>query len=143
MIKIAIGGDHASLEIKPQLVSFLEGKGYKVKDFGPFSSESVDYPDFAHPVATAVHTSEYDFGILLCGSGQGVAMTANKHDGIRAALCWVKEVAALSRQHNNANVICLPARFITYQQAEEMVITFLTTEFEGGRHERRVEKISC
>ena len=142
-MKIAIGGDHASIEYKPKLVEFLKSKGYKVKDFGPNSDDSVDYPDFAHPVATSVHTSEYDFGVLICGSGQGVSMTANKHDGIRAALCWNAEVAALTRQHNNANVICLPARFISYEVAEKMVETFLSTEFEGGRHQRRVDKITC
>lgn len=142
-MKIAIGGDHASIEYKPKLVEYLQSKGFKVKDFGPFSEDSVDYPDFAHPVSTAVHTSEYDFGVLICGSGQGVSMTANKHDGIRAALCWKEELAALSRQHNNANVVCLPARFISYEEAQSIVETFLTTEFEGGRHERRIGKITC
>lgn len=142
-MKIAIGGDHASIEYKPKLVAYLKSKGHKVKDFGPFSEDSVDYPDFAHPVATSVHTSEYDFGVLICGSGQGVSMTANKHDGIRAALCWNTEVATLTRQHNDANVICLPARFVTYEEAEAMVDAFLTTEFEGGRHQRRVDKIIC
>ncbi|MDH5475826.1 MAG: ribose 5-phosphate isomerase B [Cyclobacteriaceae bacterium] len=142
-MKIAIGGDHASIEYKPKLVAFLESEGHKVKDFGPFSDDAVDYPDFAHPVSTAVHTLEYDFGILICGSGQGVSMTANKHDGIRAALCWKEEIASLSRQHNNANIVCLPARFITYEEAKGIVKTFLATEFEGGRHQRRVSKITC
>jgi len=142
-MKIAIGGDHAAMEYKPKLIAFLEAKGHKVKDFGPFSDDSVDYPDFAHPVATAVHTSEYEFGVLICGSGQGVSMTANKHDGIRAALCWKEELAALSRQHNNANIVCLPARFISYEEAETIVDTFIKTAFEGGRHERRVNKIRC
>ena len=142
-MKIAIGGDHASVAYKAALADFLNTQGYTVRDFGPHSDESVDYPDFAHPVATAIHTSEYDLGILICGSGNGVAMTANKHDGIRAALCWKSELAALARQHNDANIICIPARFVTYEEAESMVNIFLTTEFEGGRHKRRIDKIIC
>lgn len=142
-MKIAIGGDHASMEHKPKLIEYLKSQGHEVKDFGPFSSDSVDYPDFAHPVATAVHTSEFDFGILICGSGQGVSMTANKHDGIRAALCWTSEIAELTRQHNDANVLCMPARFVTIEEMIEMTDKFLGTEFEGGRHSRRVNKISC
>lgn len=142
-MKIAIGGDHASIEYKPKLVEFLKKQGHDVKDFGPFTDESVDYPDFAHPLAMAVHNTEYELGVLVCGSGNGVAMTANKHDGIRAALCWNDELASLARQHNNANILCLPSRFVSYESAESMVDTFLSTEFEGGRHDRRVAKISC
>lgn len=141
--KIAIGGDHAGYEYKEQLRKHLEEKGYEVKDFGPFSADSVDYPDFAHPIAEAVANSSQDAGILICGSGNGVAMTANKHQGIRAALCWNEELAALARQHNKANILCLPSRFVPYELAEKMAGTFLTTEFEGGRHDRRVEKIKC
>ncbi len=140
---IAIGGDHAGFEYKKDIIEALEKQGYQVKDFGPYSDDSVDYPDFVHPVATAVESEAADLGILICGSGNGVAMTANKHQDIRAALCWRAELAALARQHNNANIICLPARFIDYTLAEKCVMTFLTTEFEGGRHGRRVDKISC
>lgn len=141
--KIAIGGDHAGYEYKEQLRKYLEEKGYEVKDFGPFSEDSVDYPDFAHPIAEAVAGGSQDAGILICGSGNGVAMTANKHQGIRAALCWNEELAALARQHNKANILCLPSRFVAYELAEKMAGTFLTTEFEGGRHDRRVDKIKC
>lgn len=141
--KIAIGGDHAGYEYKEQLRKHLEEKGYEVKDFGPFSADSVDYPDFAHPIAEAVAGGSQDAGILICGSGNGVAMTANKHQGIRAALCWNEELAALARQHNKANILCLPSRFVAYELAEKMAGTFLTTEFEGGRHDGRVDKIKC
>ena len=140
---IAIGPDHAGFDCKEDLVSFIEAKGLKYKDFGTFSRDSVDYPDFAHPVASAVESGEYAFGILLCGSANGVAITANKHQHIRAAICWGEELAELARKHNNANIICIPARFITDGLAEKMLDTFMNTEFEGGRHERRVEKISC
>ena len=143
MFKIAIGGDHAGFDYKGIIVKLLEELGHEIKDFGTHSSDSVDYPDFAHPVASAVEDKIYDLGILICGSGNGVAITANKHAGIRAALCWNTELAALARQHNNANVICIPARFIDVELAREMVKTFLNTPFEGGRHERRVDKISC
>lgn len=143
MKKVGIGGDHAGFEYKQKVVSFLTSKGYEVKDFGPNSEDSVDYPDYIHPMATAIENGELDAGIAICGSGNGVCMTANKHQGIRAALVWQTELAALSRQHNNANVVCIPARFVDYELAEEMVNTFLTTDFEGGRHERRVDKISC
>lgn len=143
MKKIGIGGDHAGFEYKQKVVAFLTSKGYDVKDFGPNSEDSVDYPDYIHPMATAIENGELDAGIAICGSGNGVCMTANKHQGIRASLVWQTELAALSRQHNNANVVCIPARFVDYELAEEMVITFLTTDFEGGRHERRVDKISC
>ncbi len=141
--KIAIGGDHAGYEYKEQLRKHLQEKGFEVKDFGPFSADSVDYPDFAHPIAEAVANGGQDMGILICGSGNGVAMTANKHQGIRAALCWNEELAALARQHNKANVLCLPSRFVPYALAEKMADTFLNTEFEGGRHNKRVDKIKC
>lgn len=140
---IAIGSDHAGFEYKEDLISFLEGKGFSVKDFGTHSKDSVDYPDFAHPVATAVENGEASFGILLCGTANGVAITANKHQHIRAAICWGEEIASLVRQHNNANIICIPARFVREGDAEKMVSVFMDTEFEGGRHERRVEKIAC
>ncbi|WP_268033484.1 ribose 5-phosphate isomerase B [Algoriphagus sp. PAP.12] len=141
--KIAIGGDHAGFEYKGKLIQKLESQGYEVKDFGPFSTASVDYPDYVHPLSTAVENGEYDLGIVICGSGNGVAITANKHQGIRAALVWNTELAALARQHNNANVVALPARFIAYELAEEITEVFLTTEFEGGRHANRVNKIAC
>ena len=139
---IAIGSDHAGFDYKEDLISFLEGKGYPFKDYGTYSKDSVDYPDFAHPVANAVEQGEAAFGILLCGSANGVAITANKHKGIRAALCWGEEIAKLAREHNNANVICIPARFVREGDAEKMVSIFMQTPFEGGRHERRVEKIA-
>ena len=142
-MKIAIGGDHAGFEYKAELIKYLTAKGFEVKDFGPFSTESCDYPDFAHPLAIAVEKGEYTFGILICGSANGVAITANKHQGIRAAIAWETELAELARQHNNANVICLPARFISLGEAKEYALAFLTTEFEGGRHQRRVDKIAC
>lgn len=140
---IAIGGDHAGFPYKEKLIDFLESNGYKVKDFGTYTSESADYPDFAHAVAYAVEKSEFDFGVLICGSANGVAITANKHQGIRAAICWNEELASLSRQHNNANIICLPARFIEYAISERIVEKFLSTGFEGGRHATRVSKITC
>jgi len=143
MPKIAIGGDHAGFEYKEGLKKWLEKNGYAVKDFGAHSTESADYPDFAHPVASSVETKEFDLGILVCGSANGVAITANKHQGIRAAICWTEELAALARQHNNANVVCIPSRFISFDVAENIVDRFLHTEFEGGRHEKRVNKISC
>ena len=140
-IKIAIGGDHAGFEYKEVLKEFL--KDYEIKDFGTHSLDSVDYPDFAHPLATAVESGEFTFGILLCGSANGVAITANKHAGIRAGLCWEDEVASLVRKHNNANVLCIPARFVSAELAKEITTTFLNTEFEGVRHQTRVDKISC
>mgnify|MGYP005867615545 FL=1 len=142
-MKIAIGSDHAGFEHKEVLKKWLTDNGYEVTDFGTHSLDSVDYPDFAHPVAEAVEKQDASLGVLLCGSANGVAITANKHQGIRAALCWMEEIAALARQHNNANVVCIPARYVTQQQAEKIIKTFLQTEFEGGRHSRRVEKISC
>ncbi|MBX2944388.1 MAG: ribose 5-phosphate isomerase B [Cyclobacteriaceae bacterium] len=143
MSTIAIGSDHAGFEYKEKLKKWLENNGYTVKDFGTHSAESVDYPDFAHPVALAVEKQEAAYGLLLCGSANGVAITANKHQGIRAAICWTEEVAAVVRQHNNANVVCIPARFVSEALAEKILATFLSTPFEGGRHARRVEKISC
>lgn len=140
---IAIGSDHAGYDYKEELISFLEGKGFPFKDFGTDSKDSVDYPDFAHPVAAAVEKGEAAFGILLCGSANGVAITANKHRGIRAAICWGEELAQLARAHNNANIICIPARFVREGDAEKMVNVFMATSFEGGRHSHRVEKMVC
>jgi len=139
--KLAIGGDHAGFEMKEKLTALLKSQGYEVKDFGTYSADSVDYPDFAHPVASAVEEKNYHLGILICGSANGVCMSANKHKGIRAAICWKEELAALARQHNDANVLCLPARFIDQALAEKITDRFLHTDFEGGRHERRVQKI--
>ncbi|GAA4453789.1 ribose 5-phosphate isomerase B [Nibrella saemangeumensis] len=141
--KIAIGADHAGFAYKEEIKVWLENKGYDVEDFGTYSEASADYADFAHPVALAVEEGRAERGVLVCGSGQGVSITANKHQGIRAALVWAPELAALSRQHNNANIICLPERFISAETALQSVDIFLNTEFEGGRHERRVAKISC
>ncbi len=141
--KIAIGADHAGFEYKELLKKWLEKNGYPVKDFGTFNTESVDYPDFAHPVAEAVEKREFSLGLLLCGSANGVAITANKHQGIRAALCWNEEVAELARHHNNANIVCIPARFVSYELAEKILDRFLHSSFEGGRHDKRVDKISC
>ena len=143
MHKIAIGADHAGFEYKELLKKWLEKNGFAVKDFGAYNTESADYPDFAHPVAEAVETKKFDLGLLLCGSANGVAITANKHQGIRAALCWNEEVAGLARQHNNANIVCIPARFVSYELAEKILDRFLHSSFEGGRHELRVSKISC
>ena len=140
-MKIAIACDHAGYETKEVLVPYLTEKGHTVKDFGTYSAESADYPDFAHPMASAVENGEYDYGISLCGSGNGINMTANKHQGIRSALCWNKEITRLARLHNDANVCALPARFITVQQAKDFIDIFFSTEFEGGRHTRRIEKI--
>ena len=140
---IAIGSDHAGFDYKEDLISFLEGKGLSFTDFGTHSRESADYADFAHPVSAAVENSEAAFGILLCGSANGVAITANKHQGIRAAVCWGEELAKLAREHNNANVICIPARFVREGDAEKMVNIFMATAFEGGRHAIRVNKIAC
>ena len=141
--KIAIGGDHAGFEYKGKLIQKLTALGFEVKDFGPFSDASVDYPDYVHPLCTAIEAGEFELGIVICGSGNGVAITANKHQGIRAALCWNEDLAALARQHNNANVLAIPARFISYELAEKLAEIFLTTEFEGGRHANRVNKIAC
>lgn len=144
MIKtIAIGCDHAGFIYKDPIAELLKARQIEVLNFGADSTESVDYPDFAHPVADAVESSKADLGIVLCGSGNGVAMAANKHQGIRAALCWTEEIASLARQHNNANVLAIPARFVSKEVALAMVDTFIDTPFEGGRHERRVAKIAC
>lgn len=140
---IAIGGDHAGYEYKERLINALQKQGYEIMDFGPNSNASVDYPDHVHPLASAVEGGKASFGVLICGSGNGVAMTANKHQGIRAALCWSLDIAKLARQHNDANVLCLPARFVSYGQAEEMMLAFINEPFEGGRHQQRVSKISC
>ena len=140
---VAIGSDHAGYDYKEDLISFLEGKGLPYQDFGTHTKDSVDYPDFAHPVAEAVQGGEFSFGILLCGSANGVAITANKHQGIRAAICWGEEIAKITREHNDANIICIPARFVREGDAEKMVDIFMHTNFEGGRHKRRVEKIAC
>jgi ribose 5-phosphate isomerase B len=142
-MKIAIGGDHAGFAYKEVLKKVLTDDGHEVKDFGPFSDASVDYPDFAHPLATAVEQGDSELGILICGSGNGVAITANKHQGIRAALCWTEELGSLARQHNNANVLCLPSRFIDIELAKQITAKFISTPFEGGRHENRVKKIAC
>jgi ribose 5-phosphate isomerase B len=140
---VAIGGDHAGFSYKEFLKEMLESKGLTVLDFGTHSAASVDYPDFAHPVATAVEQGEAGCGILICGSANGVAISANKHQGIRAAICWETEIAQLARQHNNANVICIPARFVSPNEAQRLVELFLDTPFEGGRHQARVAKIAC
>ena len=142
-MKIAIGADHAGYKLKEDLKPLFKQLNWELKDFGTYSEERADYPDFAHPVALAVESKEFDFGIVICGSGNGVNMAANKHQGIRSALCWSVEIAKLARQHNDANVLALPARFISLAEAQEMVKTFITTSFEGGRHAERVNKISC
>jgi ribose 5-phosphate isomerase B len=143
MPKIAIGADHAGFELKEKMAEWLKRSGFESKDFGTYSSESTDYPDFAHPVALAVEKKECDLGILICGSGNGVAITANKHQGVRAAICWNEELASLARQHNDANILCLPARYISGDLAMKIADKFLSSSFEGGRHERRVKKIAC
>ena len=141
---LPIGADHAGFELKANLINYLTEKGFELKDYGCYSTDSVDYPDFVHPVAKDVENKKVDFGILLCGSANGVAMTANKYQGIRAGLCWKNEIVELIRQHNNANILCIPARYTTKQEIIKMVETFINTDFEGGRHQRRVDKIpSC
>ncbi|MBS1596631.1 MAG: ribose 5-phosphate isomerase B [Bacteroidetes bacterium] len=140
---IAIGSDHAGFDYKVELIKWLNQKGLQVQDMGVYENKSVDYPDYAHPVATSVEKSESAFGILLCGTGNGVCMTANKHQNIRAAMCWESDVAKLVRQHNDANIICLPARFIALEFAKSLIEIFIETGFEGGRHARRVDKIAC
>lgn len=142
-MKISIGNDHAGPDYKKAIVQFLESKGHTITNHGTDTFDSVDYPDFGHKVALDVAEGKADFGIIICGSGNGIAMSANKHEGIRAALCWIKEIAALARQHNDANIISIPARYTSIPQAIEMVDIFLNTDFEGGRHATRVEKISC
>jgi len=138
---IAIGSDHAGYEHKKAIISWLKKKSYKVVDHGPFSDDPVDYPDFIHPVADDVESGTSGMGIILCGSGNGAAITANKHQKIRAALCWKNELARLARHHNDANILAIPARFVSRRLALEMVRTFLETDFEGGRHQKRLEKI--
>ena len=140
-MKIAIASDHAGVDYKARLVNYLELKGFEITDFGPMNEDSVDYPDFAHKVAKAVSNKDVDLGILFCGSGNGINMSANKHQAVRSALCWNKEIAELSRLHNNANIVAMPARFISYEEAQDIAEVFLATEFEGGRHQRRVNKI--
>jgi ribose 5-phosphate isomerase B len=142
MRKVHIGADHAGFDLKEKIKLLLSEK-YEVLDYGTYSGDSVDYPDYAHPVADAVEKHEEDFGILICGSANGVAMAANKHKQIRAAICWLPEIAELARLHNNANVVCIPARFVSTEMAEQIVQTFMSTSFEGGRHEKRVNKIGC
>ncbi|WP_425076370.1 ribose 5-phosphate isomerase B [Psychroserpens sp. S379A] len=142
---ISIGNDHAGTEYKQAIQEYLESKGFTVNNYGTNTNDSVDYPDFVHPVATDVSNGKVDFGILICGSANGVAITANKHQKVRAGICWTKEITELTRQHNNANICCIPARFTAIQQAIQIVDTFLNTDFEGGRHQKRVDKIpiSC
>jgi ribose 5-phosphate isomerase B len=140
-MKIAIGNDHAGPDYKKAIIDMLQTKGYEVTNYGTDTFDSVDYPDFGHPVAKDISEGKADFGIVICGSGNGIAMTANKHQNVRAALCWVKDIAQLARLHKNANVISIPARFTSIQQAVEMVEVFISTDFEGGRHIKRVDKI--
>ena len=142
-MNIAIGSDHAGYLLKGELIEALKGKGHQVEDFGTGSDQSVDYPDFGHPVADAVEKGLCQLGVVICGSGNGINMTVNKHEGIRSALCWQPEIAALARQHNNANILALPARYLSEEEAKEILEAFLSNEFEGGRHQRRVEKISA
>jgi ribose 5-phosphate isomerase B len=142
-MKIAIGNDHAGTNYKNVITAHLESQSHGVVNYGTNTNDSVDYPDFVHPVAKAVANNSVDLGILICGSGNGVSMTANKHQKVRAALCWTKEIAVLAREHNNANILCVPARFTSEPQAVAMVDTFLNTKFKGGRHQNRVDKIAC
>jgi len=142
-MKIAIGNDHAGTEYKNAIVHFLEKNGHEVVNCGTNSNDSVDYPDFAHQVAKRINNVEADLGVLLCGTGNGVAITANKHPKVRAGLAWTKEIAAIIKQHNNANILVIPARFTSQPQAVAMVESFLNTDFEGGRHQRRIDKIPC
>lgn len=142
-MKIAIGSDHAGFQYKEGLKKWLERNGYESKDFGTYSNESSDYADVAHPVSEAVEKKDVVLGVLICGSANGVAITANKHPGIRAAICWSEELASLARRHNDANIVCLPARFVSFDLAEKILEKFLSASFEGGRHAQRVSKISC
>lgn len=143
-MKVAIANDHAGTELKAELKTFLENFDYELINYGTDSDTSVDYPDYVHPVAQAIENEKANFGILICGSAQGVAITANKHKNIRAAVCWETEIASLARKHNDANVLCLPARFLSEKNANQIALVFLQTKFEGGRHQKRVEKItSC
>lgn len=143
-LRVAVCSDHAGFELKNKVVEYLRGEGVKaLKDFGAFSAESSDYPDYAHPMALAIENHEFDFGISICGSGNGISMTLNKHKAIRAALCWKPEIASLARRHNDANVLSLPARFISESEALDLVDTFFASDFEGGRHQIRVDKMPC
>lgn len=141
--KIGIAADHAGFELKQQIIAYLQQLGWTVEDFGTHSLDSVDYPDVVHPLASRIQEGQLAQGILICGSGNGVNITANRHAGIRSALCWKPEIARLAREHNDANIVALPARFITLEEAKAIVDAFLSTAFEGGRHQRRVEKIEC
>lgn len=140
-MKVAFASDHAGYELKGYLMEIMSGRGYEPVDFGTYSSESCDYPDYAHPCARAVESGECSFGIAMCGTGNGIAMTLNKHKDIRAALCWIPEIAALAKQHNNANILVLPARFVSREEAVAILDAYLDEEFEGGRHQRRIDKI--
>ena len=142
-MKISIGNDHAGPDYKNAIVKMLESAGHQVRNYGTDGKESVDYPDFGHPVASDVASGAADLGIVICGSGNGINMTVNKHSGIRAALCWTKEIATLARRHNNANILSIPARFTAIEQVVEMSEAFIKTDFEGGRHQNRVDKIAC
>ena len=142
-MKISVGNDHAGVDYKRAIIKHLENKGNTLNNYGTNELESVDYPDFIHPVAKSVQEGKVDFGIIICGSGNGAAMTANKHQKVRAALCWTKEIAKLARQHNDANILSLPARYLSLPQALQMVDVFISTKFEAGRHKNRVDKIAC
>lgn len=142
-MKIAIGADHAGFELKKTIIKFLTDKGHEVEDFGCYSEDSIDYPDYAHPVCNSIESGKNELGVLICGSGNGISMAANKHSGIRAALSWEPEIAELGRLHNDANIVSIPARFISEETALKIVDVFFSTEFEGGRHQRRVDKIAC
>tara|TARA_Y100000739_G_scaffold47503_1_gene36914 strand:+ start:259 stop:690 length:432 start_codon:yes stop_codon:yes gene_type:complete len=142
-MKIAIGGDHAGFDLKLKVIKKLEENGHFVKDFGPYSKESCDYPDYVHPLAQAVESKEYKYGIIICGSGNGVNMVANKYQGIRSGLCWEPALAEMTRLHNDANILAVPARYITEEIGLKIVDTFIATKFEGGRHQKRVDKIKC
>ncbi|MFT5708727.1 MAG: ribose 5-phosphate isomerase B [Oceanospirillaceae bacterium] len=142
-MKIALGGDHAGFEYKKEIIAQLELQEIDTKDFGPYNAESCDYADLVHPVADAVESGRFDLGIIICGSGNGVAMTVNKHQGVRCAIAWNSELAELARSHNDANIVSIPARFVSLEEAKEITDTFLKTGFEGGRHQRRVDKIRC
>ena len=142
-MNISIGNDHAGVDLKEEIISYLEQKGHQLHNHGTNNEDSVDYPDYIHPVALDVEKKKSDIGIIICGSGNGAAMTANKHDNIRAALCWSAEISKLSRQHNDANILSIPARFVKFNQALEIVDQFISTPFDGGRHQKRIEKIPC
>lgn len=140
---IPIGSDHAGFQLKKAIIEYFTERGYKFKDFGTYSEESIDYPDYGHPVAEFVEENEGTLGIVICGSGNGINMTVNSHKGIRGALCWIEEIAELARQHNDANILALPGRFVSPEEGIKIAEKFLTTQFEGGRHQRRVDKINC